>query len=80
MMKELISRETGDKDAWVCICGNMPSEDGFYPIDDDNHEVEPTPEDWLTNQYYCNRCGRVIDQDTLEVVRKLDPKKIVKLV
>ena len=79
-MSEHITREDGDKDAWVCICGNMPSENGFYPIDEDNHEVEPTVKDWTTNQYFCNQCGRVIDQDSLEVVRKLDPQTIVRLV
>jgi hypothetical protein len=78
-MSEHIIREPGDKDAWVCICGNTPSDDGFYPIDEDDHEVEPTAKDWKTNQYFCNRCGRVIEQDSLEVVRQLDPKKIVKL-
>lgn len=78
-MKEHITHEDGNSEAWVCICGNMPSENGFYPIDEDNHEVEPTEKDWKTNQYFCNQCGRVIDQDTLEVVRKLDPKKIIKL-
>jgi hypothetical protein len=77
-MSEHIKHEAGDHDAWVCLCGNTPSDDGFYPIDEGNHEVEPTPEEWKTNQYFCNRCGRVIDPDTLEVVRKLDPASIVR--
>jgi hypothetical protein len=77
--EKAITHEPQDKDAWVCICGNMPSESGFFPIDEENHEVEPTPEDWKTNQYFCNQCGRVIDQETLEVVRKLDPATVVKL-
>jgi hypothetical protein len=77
--KERITHEPHDKDVWVCICGNMPSENGFYPIDETNHEVEPTAEDWKTNQYFCNQCGRVIDKDTLEVVRELDPTTIVRL-
>jgi len=77
--EKAITHEPQDKDAWVCICGNMPSEAGFYPIDETNHEVEPTAEDWKTNQYSCNQCGRVIDQSTLEVVRQLDPTTIVKL-
>jgi len=78
-MSEHITHESGNKDAWVCICGNNPSEDGFYPVNEDGHEVEPTVEDWKTNEYFCARCGRVIDQDSLEVVRQLDPKEIVRL-
>ena len=78
-MKESISTEPGNADAWVCICGNTPSGDGFYPIDEGNHEVEPTEKDWTTNQYFCAQCGRVIDQATLQVVRTLDPKSIVRI-
>ena len=48
-----------------------PSAAGFYTINDNNEEVEPTPEDWTTNHYFCNSCGRVIDFDTLEVVRQV---------
>ncbi len=78
-MSEHIKREKADKDAWVCICGNTPADDGFYPINEDDREVEPTPEEWKTNQYFCDRCGRVIDQNTLEVVKKLDPDSIVRI-
>ena len=28
-MKEFITREGDDEDAWVCKCANMPHEDGF---------------------------------------------------
>lgn len=71
-MNVYIKHEPGDDDAWICLCGNTPSDDGFYPIDDSNHEVEPTEDDWKTNHYFCNTCGRVIDQKTLQVIRKLD--------
>lgn len=77
-MIESIQHEKGDPDAWVCVCRNTPSDDGFYPIDEANHEVEPTPEDWTTGVYFCSRCGRVIDQKTLRVVRKLDPATITR--
>ena len=30
--------------------------------------VEPTPEEWTTNCYVCDQCGRIIDQGTYEVV------------
>jgi hypothetical protein len=80
MMTEHIRHEQGNPDAWACLCGNTPSDDGFYPIDDGSHEVEPTAKDWTTNHYFCARCGRVIDPDSLTVVRRVDPSKIVKLV
>jgi hypothetical protein len=64
---------------FICICGNTPSDDGFYPINEKNEEVEPTAEDWKTDEYYCNRCGRVINQNTLEVVRRLNLNDIKKL-
>lgn len=78
-MNEHITHDDNDKDAWICICGNTPSDSGFYPIDNDSHEVEPTEKDWATNQYFCAKCGRVIDMETLEVVRKLEPAEIVRL-
>jgi hypothetical protein len=49
-MSEHIEHENGNDEAWICLCGNSPSDDGFYPIDEDNHEVEPTPSEWKTNQ------------------------------
>lgn len=78
-MNEHIRHEKGNLDAWVCLCGNTPSDAGFYPIDASNHEVEPTTEAWKTNQYFCAQCGRVIDQDTLKVVRRLDPALIERI-
>lgn len=78
-MSEHITHEPNNPDAWVCICGNEPSELGFYPINDKNEEVEPTKEDWQTNQYFCAQCGRVIDFDTLEVVRQVPLENIVRL-
>ena len=68
-MTEHITYEPEDKDAWVCICGNMPPTDGFYPCDEQGNVVEPTIDGpWDGVRYVCNRCGRIINQDTLEVV------------
>jgi hypothetical protein len=53
---------------WKCLCGNLAEEDGFYPCNDVGKYVEPTAVEWTTNCYVCARCGRVINQDTLEVV------------
>jgi len=62
-----ITHEPQDVDAWVCICGNMPSENGFYPCNIEGTEVEPD-EYWNGRLYVCNQCKRMIDQNTLEIV------------
>lgn len=56
------------QDAWVCLCGNTPTDYGFYPCNDQGKIVEPTPELWATGCYVCDRCGRIIRQSDLEVV------------
>jgi hypothetical protein len=61
---------------FLCICRNTPHNSGFYPINDENDVVAPTPEDWTTNEYVCAECGRVIDWDSLEVVRHIDPDRL----
>ena len=78
-MKEYITHESGSGDAWICVCGNTPSDAGFYPIDSGVSEVEATLADWTTNEYFCNNCGRVIDQDSLEVTRRVNLGEIVHL-
>ncbi len=78
-MAEHIIHEPQDVDAWVCICGNTPSDSGFYPINEANHEVEPTPKAWTTHQYCCHECGRVIEMNSLEVVRRINPKDFMLL-
>jgi hypothetical protein len=61
---------------WVCLCGNEADADGFVPCDTDGNEVWPTPEAWVTGWYVCFRCGRVIAQDSLRVVKRVDPATI----
>jgi hypothetical protein len=64
--KEHITNEQGNDEAWVCLCGNRPDSDGFFPCGKDGNEMVPA-EGW-GNLYVCARCGRIIDQDSLEVV------------
>lgn len=73
MPKEFITHEAGNDEAWVCICGNTPTDDGFYCCDTEGNEVEPTIDSGWTNLYVCARCGRIIQQDTLEVIGR-NPK------
>ena|SRR3712207_5123018 len=59
-----------DKDWWMCLCGNTPRQEGFYPCTAEGVGVMvgPTVAAWATPWYVCDRCGRIIDQDTREVV------------
>jgi hypothetical protein len=66
--REQISHEDDDVDAWVCLCGNTPPSDGFATCNADGDEIEPTLGGEWTSLYVCNRCDRIIDQDTLMVV------------
>jgi len=63
---EYIKHEEGNAEAWVCLCSNRPDSDGFFPCDKDGNEMEPV-EGW-EDLYVCGRCGRIIDQLTLEVL------------
>jgi len=65
--KEHISHEAGNEEAWVCICKNTPSDDGFCTCDAEGNEVEPDTR-WTTGLYVCFGCGRMIDPKTLEVI------------
>lgn len=53
---------------WICTCGNTPDSQGFFPCNSNGDYVEPTPEEWKTDSYVCDRCGNIIDMNTLEVV------------
>lgn len=73
--KEHITVEPDWPDNWICVCGNTPDSDGFYPCDANGNEVEPV-EGWK-DLYVCANCGRIIDQHTLEVVgRNPEPKML----
>lgn len=73
MAQEFITREAGNRDEWICACGNMPHDDGFFPCDGVGNEVEPVT-GW-SGLYDCNGCGRIIRQDSLTVIgRKLNFK------
>lgn len=75
--KERISREAGNPESWICICGNRPIDHGFFACDTDGNEMMPSiGSDWK-NLYVCAKCGRIIDQITLQVVgRNPSPKML----
>jgi hypothetical protein len=38
---ENITFEGDDEHCWICVCGNTPDQDGFYPCDATGEEMEP---------------------------------------
>lgn len=63
---EFIKQEVGNQEAWVCLCGNTPVDQGFFPSDE--RGIEGAPVQGWGGLYTCDRCGRVIDSMTLRVV------------
>lgn len=45
---------------WVCLCGNTPDMDGFWPYWE-GYEVSPSHPDWNGHDMACRRCRRVVD-------------------
>ena len=64
--KESITYENGNEEAWICICGNRPDWEGFFPCDTAGNEVPPV-KGW-EDLYVCGNCGRIINQHSLNVV------------
>jgi len=59
----------GDTDWFKCRCGNEPHSDGFFPCDYDGRIIPPLIDGkWEGHLYVCIRCGRIIEQYTLDVV------------
>ncbi len=66
--KETITVTNGG-DHWVCTCGNHTMASGFDTCDVNGNHVEPFEGIW-NELYICLECGRIIDQDTYEVVSR----------
>lgn len=52
---EIIEDEHGDIE---CLCGNIPSSQGFFPCNENGEDVEPVS-GW-NGLYRCDGCGRII--------------------
>ena len=65
---ERITCEAGDRDAWVCLCGNTPTSDGFSTCDVNGRWMEPLIGSAWQGHYVCDRCGRIIEQNSLNVI------------
>lgn len=67
-MAEYIIHDDACWDTWTCICGNQAEDAGFYPCDRWGDAMEPTVGSGWLETYRCERCGRIIDQITHQVV------------
>lgn len=45
---------------WVCVCGNTPDMDGFWPYRE-GYEVSPSHPDWNGHDLACRSCRRVVN-------------------
>lgn len=55
-------------DWWICRCGNKPNHEGFYSCSEIGERCEPSIGEWDGKHWLCERCYRIINGDTLEVV------------
>lgn len=55
-------------DAWLCLCGNIDSYEGFWPCDKNGNEMVPSIDSDWDDLYVCGDCSRIINQETLEVI------------
>ena len=58
----------GDEYHWECICENDTMGLGFQTCNDKGDYIEPTATSNWSGLYACQSCGRIIDQDTREVI------------
>lgn len=54
-------------DDLICVCGNTPTQAGFYPCSEIGSEVDLTRQAGKFDLYACDRCGRIIHNDALLV-------------
>lgn len=67
---KFVERIHGDKakpESWMCNCGNISDGSGFKTCLPHGKEVEHSFSGWKKH-YKCASCGRIIEQETLEVI------------
>ena len=66
------------EDKWECRCGNTHDSDGFEPCDEFGEEVPAELGPWDGALYVCTRCWRVINGNSLEILREVEDAVIEK--
>lgn len=68
-MNKTVERIADGGGSWMCLCGNEPTQDGFYSAMSDGSFTSPSiGGKWDDVSYTCARCSRIINGITLEVV------------
>ena len=57
-----------DMDWWVCKCGNEPHFDVYSSCSEMGERCEPEEGVWDGKHWLCEKCYRIIDGDTLEIL------------
>lgn len=70
MKQDKIKIDQKEPPAWVCTCGNRAQGDGFSPCDKDGQRISPVQCPEWNGLYTCNKCGQIIDSDSLQIVGK----------
>ncbi len=63
---------------WECPYGNHTMASGYDTSNINGRAVEPSDDIW-NGLYACLECGRIIDQDSLEVVSRTSDFSLLRL-
>ena len=66
------------EDKWECRCGNTHESEGFDPCDEFGEVVPAELGPWDGILYVCTRCWRVINGNTLEILRVTEVEVVEK--
>ncbi len=58
----------GNEEHWICICGNDTMGLGFQTCNKHGNYIEPLANSDWSGLYACQECGRIIDQETREII------------
>jgi Zn-finger protein len=56
-MLKIVDTKLNEDEEIICNCGNSPSQQGFYPCDENGNDVEPV-KGWK-GLYKCDNCGLI---------------------
>lgn len=74
---EFVTPNSETRLSWTCLCGNVDAAAGFYACDTQGNEIEALDGSGWENLLVCGQCGRIINQDTLQVVgQNPKPKRL----
>ena len=67
----------GDRNWFICPCGNEPHKDGFFSCTKDGNVTSPTLDgDWDGVLYVCGFCDSIINSHLMEIIGKCSDQVI----